>query len=189
MIADSFVVIRDFIRTHLDEDPLALLGGETYSTLTEVAEVYEKEKAECEKRLVTINWRNEWVEEAIKEFHCPECGSGLIDVESTDEPDEKIELFCRDCEKHWSSCEILPVVINDLFASDNIESIHDGGNPVTTTCPICSNDTYHLEDDECLFCGGSVERVCRWCATEIPESELNEDGICAHCQHMLEKDD
>ena len=46
LVADSFVVIRDFLRDVLGGDPLELLGGPTWSTLTAIAEVYEKEKAE-----------------------------------------------------------------------------------------------------------------------------------------------
>ncbi|MCK9384211.1 MAG: hypothetical protein M0Q15_06250 [Nevskia sp.] len=47
LISDSFVIINDFIRKHLNEDPKELLGDAAWAVLIEVNEVYEKEKAEC----------------------------------------------------------------------------------------------------------------------------------------------
>lgn len=47
LISDSFVIINDFIRKHLNEDPKVLLGDEAWTVLIEVNELYEREKAEC----------------------------------------------------------------------------------------------------------------------------------------------
>ena len=44
LISDSFLIINDFIRNHLNEDPKALLGDEAWAVLIEVNEVYERER-------------------------------------------------------------------------------------------------------------------------------------------------
>lgn len=46
---DSFLLVRDFIATELHDDPLELLGEETWQAMLEVAEVYQKEKEESRK--------------------------------------------------------------------------------------------------------------------------------------------
>jgi len=54
LISNSFLVIRDFISRHLDEDPKELLGEEVWNELVKINEVYEAEKKDCINKLETF---------------------------------------------------------------------------------------------------------------------------------------
>lgn len=189
LITDSFVVIRDFIRQQLSQDPLTLLGSSTWNVLTGVAEVYEKEKQECTERIEAIDWRYASLESALVEYRCPECGSGLIDAIANNADRDTAVFTCRSCGKQWSFEELAPLAISDYFAEDNYRSIKDGGDPVIITCPTCVEDTYILDDDVCVLCEGAVERRCQSCSMPIPPEEIDGTGYCSWCAHVLSKDD
>jgi len=58
LIAACFLVIRDFVRDHLGEDPVDLFNEVTWRTLTGVAEVFQKEKAACAAQLTKLTWKH-----------------------------------------------------------------------------------------------------------------------------------
>lgn len=189
LIADSFVVIRDFIRNQLNQDPLTLLGSSAWGTLTNVAEVYEKEKQECTGHLEAVDWKYDCLESALIEYRCPKCGSGLIDVTANGADRETATFTCRSCGEQWSFEDLAPLAISDYFAEENYRSIKDGGDPVTITCPECDEDTYVLDDDVCILCEESTERRCQMCGIKIPPEEIDGGGYCSWCAHMMSKDD
>lgn len=189
LITDSFIVIRDFIRNQLNQDPLTLLGSSAWGVLTNVAEVYKKEKQECTENIEKVNWKHDCLESALIEYRCPKCGSGLIDVTTNGTDRETAAFTCRSCGEQWSFEDLAPLAISDFFAEDNYRSIKDGGDPVTITCPECHEDTYVLEDNECILCEASVDRECKMCSIEIPFEEIDGEGYCSWCAHMLSKDD
>lgn len=188
LLADCFVVIRDFVRSELNADPMTLLGSDTWQALTGVAEVYEREKKECVDRIQLIDWQYDSLLNAIIEYSCSKCGSGLIDVTTTTDR-ESAEFRCRSCGTTWSFEEIAGLAVSDFFASENHLSIKDGGEEVTVMCPNCCTDTYVLEDDACVVCGESMERECQRCGMNIPACELDGSGFCSWCNHMMSKDD
>jgi len=189
LIADSFIVIRDFIRIHLHGDPLNILGAETYNTLTGVAEVYNKEKNDLAERLALLEWLHESACDALVEHHCEKCGSGLIDVIDLAADRESAQFKCMSCGERWDAETLICQAVEDYFGYDNFRSVKDGGEPATTQCPNCCHDTYLLEDDVCLYCGESTERTCTRCGNEIPGCELDGSGLCSWCAHMMSKDD
>lgn len=189
LLADSFVVIRDFLKTQLGEDPLEALGQATWSTLTEVAEVYEKEKKECEANLATVDWTYPQVLAAFKEWRCPKCGSGLIDVDNPGADKWSAKLVCRSCGQTYDFETAAGEAIDDYYTGENHFSIKDGGEPITIECPECSTETYLLDEDHCLICGESATRVCEVCGNTIPFSEIDGSGVCGYCRHQMSKDD
>lgn len=189
LIADSFIIIRDFVRIHLGQDPLILLGSDTWGILTNVAEVYEKEKQECIKHMKAIDWKSWSLENALIEFYCPECGSGLIDVNNKGYDRSDAKFICRSCGMSWTFESMIEQAIGDYFGAQNYSAIKDGGDPATITCPICGKDTYVLEEDICVVCEESIERTCQRCGMDIPACELDGDGYCSWCAHMMSKDD
>lgn len=188
-VADVFVVIRDFLRDELGEDPLTVLGGPSWNTLTTVAAVYEKEKAECVARIDEIGGLHHLLADALKEWQCSNCGSGLIDVCDPGARKFELEFKCRACGKEFDFEDAAEDSIKEYFSAENHLSVKDGGEPVTVECPHCSRDSYHLEEDSCLICEESVERTCQRCSASIPSSELDGSGYCGWCSHMMAKDD
>jgi predicted RNA-binding Zn-ribbon protein involved in translation (DUF1610 family) len=189
LVADSFVLIRDFVRSQLHEDPLALLGAETWNILTSVAEVYDKEKKECENNIDSIDWRFSQLHDALVEWNCPNCGSGLIDVAVTGVDRWEAIFKCRSCGKEHEFEDGAEKAVVESYAGWNYRSIKDGGEPATILCPNCYRETYDLEEDHCLLCEESVERKCQRCWMEIPACEIDGSGYCSFCSHMMSKDD
>lgn len=189
LLADSFIVIRDFLRTELGLEPLAELGADTWSTLTKVAEVYQKERDECLAGLRTVTWLCPEVESAVHDWSCPDCGSGLVDVENPGVAQESVILKCRACGVSLPFDSYGEEIIEGFYAGENHVSVKDGGDPVTIDCPVCNCDSFHLEKNMCLLCGESTELTCSICENSIPASEIDGSGICGYCRHMMDKDD
>lgn len=189
LIADSFLVIRDFVRNHLGQDPLDLFGTETWEALTSVAEVYEIEKKECLKNIDAIDWKYDSLEDALLDFRCTECGSGLIDVSSPSPGADRWEVNfrCRSCGKVWNFETMAEKVIMEYYGGQNYLAFKEGGDPATITCPECGHDTYLLEEDCCVICEVSVERECQRCGMDIPAVEIDGSGYCSWCSHMIAK--
>ena len=189
LIADSFMVIRDFIRKHLAKDPLDLLGATTWNALTNVAEVYQKEKEDCASHIESIDWKYDCLVGALSDFNCPECGSGLIDVAAQNSDRLTAEFKCRSCGETWDFESMTDLAISKYYAGQNFLSEKDGGEPLAITCPECGHETYLLEDNVCVICEISVERKCQRCGMEIPPEEIDGEGYCSWCAHMMAKDD
>ena len=190
LIAESFLVIRDFIRFQLDQDPLNLLGSTTWNALTEVAEVYNKEKQECTGHIKAVDWRYDSLERALREYQCPECGSGLIDIKNPNCFDRDMTVFtCRSCGEEKSFEELAPLAIAAYYDEENYWSIKDGDEPASIICPTCNEETYLLGDDVCVLCEMPAERECQMCGGTIPAPEIDGTGFCGWCAYMISKDD
>jgi hypothetical protein len=188
LITDSFVIIRDFIRNELKQDPRAILGSSAWAVLTEVAEIYEKEKQECQEHLEAVDWEYACLESALIEYRCSKCGSGLIDVTVNGARRETSAFICRSCGKQSSFEELASLAVSDYFAESNYRLGKDGDGPETITCPSCNQDTYVLEENVCILCHVTVERECRGCGTQIHYEELDGGEYCSWCAHMMSKD-
>jgi hypothetical protein len=143
LIADSFIVIRDFIRNHMGEDPLELLGAATWYALTNVAEVYDKEKEECEQNIQAVDWKYPCLQDALMELYCTECGSELIDVilHGTDRWD--VDFKCRSRGKEWDFESGAALAMTKHYADENLSNEREGGEPVTIDCPNCYHGNIH----------------------------------------------
>lgn len=189
LISDCFIVIRDFIRIHLSEDPLTLLGATTWNALIAVNEVHEKENSECEAHIRKINWKYDSLRRALLACTCNKCGSDLIDVVSSNSTPRNSTFTCRSCGEQWEFETIVPLVIDEYFSQANRYFIQEGDDPVTIMCPDCSTETYVLEDGICVLCEQSMERTCHACGDSIPVCELDGSGFCGYCMHKLSKSD
>jgi predicted RNA-binding Zn-ribbon protein involved in translation (DUF1610 family) len=189
IIADSFLLIRDFVRVHLGEDPLDLLGSDTWDVLTGAAEVYDAEKKECISHMESIDWGYTSLTDALIDFRCNECGSGLIDVENNSSERLSATFSCRSCGENWDFEKFAELSINEYFGAENYLSVTDGGDPATIYCPECGLNSYVLEENVCVVCEESAERECQRCYMAIPAEEIDGSGFCSRCSHMMSKDD
>jgi hypothetical protein len=189
LIADSFLLIRDFLRIHLDKDPLDLLGSDTWDVLTSVAEVYDTEKKECIRHMESIDWKYSSLMDALIDYRCDACGSGLVDVECDPVDRWSAKFNCRSCGEKWDFEKLAELSINEYFGAENYLSVKDGGDPATIDCPECGLNTYVLEKNVCVICEVSVETECQKCHMAIPAEEIDGSGFCSWCSHMMSKDD
>ncbi len=78
LVSNAFIVVRNFITTELKEDPLKLLGDQTWQSMLEVSEVYEAERAECRTSLAAMDWRSDTLAGGVIDLTCPSCGGSLL---------------------------------------------------------------------------------------------------------------
>jgi hypothetical protein len=188
LISSTFILVRDFVTVELDEEPLELLGSETWNALLETKEVFEKERKECLERLEQVNWESEALREAVIHCYCTTCGSSLLVPKDASKPYSEIVLKCRSCCEELNFYNYASDALQLHFARENFESFKDGGEPITTKCPFCHEEGYILEEERCALCGESAEHTCSRCGCQIPESELSDGSMCGYCEHMTDKD-
>ena len=164
-IADSFMVIRDILAVHLDQEPSAALGAECWSVLLENHEVIKKEQEECARTLAAIDWASDTLADAVGEFRCPACSSSLVkqvDGENTDKT--MAEFVCAACGEPIDGGRLIEHAIGEHLFTDAYIAMTDGGDPPVTTCPECDHDTFVLHEGKCVYCefdtGGAECAVC-----------------------------
>jgi len=141
------------------------------------------------EHIESVDWKYASLMDAILQFHCTECGSGLVDVSNPSDDRWAVNIKCRSCGKIWDFETIAEPAIGDYFGYENYSSVKDGGEPATIDCPECGLDTYVLEDNVCVVCEASVQRDCKRCGSNIPPEEIDGEGFCSWCAHMMSKGD
>ena len=68
LITDCFIVIHDFIRDQLKRDPLELFQVNIWNSLTEIAEVYNREKQKCVEQIKSIDCESNTLKDALIEY-------------------------------------------------------------------------------------------------------------------------
>jgi len=187
LISDCFIVIRDFIANHLAGDPKDVLGDDAWTMLVDVAEVYEREKADCESTMDSVEWESSTVHEGLKEYDCSNCGSGLINIPNPKTSRYDNEFVCKSCGESWDYESIATEALESIAPSYNYRPVKDGGEPEIVMCPNCSNETYIFSEEICGACGETAEHWCNRCSNKIPASEIFLGGLCSYCQHMLSR--
>lgn len=186
IISKSFLLFRDFVRGELSEDPRELVGEDAWNSMTEISDVYERERKECELAISKFEWTCDALQEAAAGTSCPDCASALIEpLGDSKRPDVR----CRSCGKTSFFEKFAEHAMQDYYSADNHISIKDGGDRVTGICPNCSSDAYHYESGICAVCEESVEQQCMVCSSPIIPDELDDDGLCGYCRHRGMKDD
>lgn len=189
IVADTFVIIRDFIANHLSEDPKTVLGEQSWATLIEVSEVYEKEKTECEEAIERLGYFNDEIMNAFKAYSCNECGSSLIIPINNEGEACESEFVCKSCENKLPYESIVNLAIAEYYGHRVYLSYTDGDDTPTVDCPSCFDGTYLYEEQICSSCGYSAEHTCQRCGSPIIPSELTDSPFCGYCTYMMQKDD
>lgn len=186
LISDSFIIIRDFIVDELGEDPKSLLGDTYWRILVDVNEVYAKEKQECDSTLEKLSYYSNEILHALQDYHCCECGSGLLETEDSDDATEAT-FKCRACgnETHYDA--IVNDAVNDFYADAAYFAHKDGGDTPVIDCPLCGFGAYIFHEGICVSCGGSATHECVRCGSNIPPEEISDGDVCGYCAHMWEK--
>jgi ribosomal protein L37E len=189
LIADSFLLIRNFIQAELAEEPHALLGDQTWQMMLQVAEVYEEEKKHCAIQLNKIDWESEALAEGIMELSCKACGSELLKPKDEKQSYQETVLVCSSCGDSEAYDSFVPRAIDAALGAEAYLSMKDGVESLYVDCPECGLETYIVEENRCAACGESVETTCIRCGSTIPPEELSSSPMCGWCAHMSSKDD
>jgi hypothetical protein len=189
--ADAFVLIHKLIVHHLEEMPLALLGGATWQALLEANEVLEEERKTCAASFTKVEFRSDVLKRALARCLCLSCGSSLImqrDPENTDQ--EEIELLCSACGHVPDKDDVFEAAVIEEMAVENHISIKDTNEAASEGCPECNHETFIVSEGTCALCGFSlVDAKCPICHSSISVHEYNYEanGLCSWCYHVAMK--
>lgn len=189
LISNSFIIIRDFISEQLQQDPKELLGDESWATLVEINEVYEKEKEDCNSSIETLTFFSETILNALLSYSCSQCGSDLIysnqrDIDATD-----ADFVCKSCDAEYTYQDIIQSAIADYFQHEIYDAQKDGiDDYIVTDCPFCGG-IYLYEEKVCAECGDSANHECDLDGEKIAPSELTDGNFCSYHAHIMSKDD
>ncbi len=184
IISKSFLLFRDFVRTELEEDSRKLIGEEAWGAMTDISEVYERERSECLELIQNHDWSCDALREAAEQYSCNSCSSSLIEPE---EAERQCGIKCRSCGE-TEPFEVFSIsAMNNAFNDQH--HVMQGGDIAIVTCPNCGEDSYHIESQMCIICEESVSHECSFCSSNILPEELDDDGLCGWCRHRAMKDD
>ena len=187
LISDSFVVINDFVFTHLEQDPKELLGDEAWCVLIEVNEVYKRERQECEGVLSELEYFSDSVKQAFLKHNCENCGSSLIYPYFPKGNASENGFECRSCGTSYSYEDIARVAVPHYFKGFRHVYSRDSIDQELIDCPGCSLFSYIYSDQICGVCGFSAVHECERCSSPIPPEEISEEVYCGWCTHMKNK--
>ncbi len=188
MLSNSFVIINDFIRKHLNADPKELLGAAAWTVLIEVNEVYEREKAECLASLQSLKYFDDEILTAFEKYSCDKCGSDLIFSPIHGVDATSVDYICKSCEKKLPYEELVAEAILEHYSWDVYLSHTDGAESPLADCPECGGN-YLYERGICVSCGYTSEHICHRCSSRIMPEELSTAPFCGYCAHLLSKND
>ena len=188
ILANSFILIRDFLTLELVEEPLEILGEECWNTLLSVSEVYEKEKAECASSLKKVKWKYSTLKECTKYFRCPECHSSLVRTDESGDYTENTWLMCASCGNEFFLGDIIEFSLEDMFGGEAYIAAKEGIEPPLANCPACTKDTFVYTEGLCVVCEDELMyQECKMCDEPLSLDEQCLEGYCSYCSHKIEK--
>jgi transcription elongation factor Elf1 len=190
LLADCFLLIRNFITNHLNYESIELLDNHAWSVLLNVSEVYSQELQECQKELKLINWRSETLDAVSENIRCGNCQSQLVKPTNPEREPEVLEFHCSSCGEYFLFEDIMTELVTDYYEVDNYRSVKDGGDPPTSDCHECGFDTFVIAEDKCVRCGTSrAYASCAICGASLSTNEQDFNGLCDYHNHMAMKND
>jgi hypothetical protein len=182
LVADAFVLVRDFMLNELEEDPCEILGSETWELMLSAEKLLDHERAVCEKAVKEIKWHLDGFHSAILSLRCVKCGSPLL---MPTESNRETDLTCRTCGHSESSEDFTERAVSQMFAPDSYSDPKEDCNPLYITCPFCCRDSYIVAEKLCATCGESCTHTCLRCENSIPPEELSDGEMCGYCDHQM----
>jgi DNA-directed RNA polymerase subunit M/transcription elongation factor TFIIS len=189
LVASAFLIIRQFSRDELAEEPRTLLGQKTWDAILKVAGVYEAERNECNIALAAVDWNSGVLGSGVKGVRCTECGSDLLKPADGSTSYADTTLECQSCGALQEPDSYIPGAVAEALEVEAYVAATDGGEEPYVDCPECGLATYVIREQRCAHCGESQVHECSLCGNDIPSSELGSAPLCGWCDHMTSKHD
>lgn len=153
LIADTFLLVRDFTTEHLEVAPVDLLGDTTWKALLNIGEVYEKELADCRTQRAKIHWPAEIVRRVVDCVRCGDCGSELTKpLHITQSPGPSFQFVCSSCGAVHPFEGLAESAVEECLGAEAHVSIKDGGESPYDECPDCGRETFIVDEGLCIAC-------------------------------------
>jgi DNA-directed RNA polymerase subunit RPC12/RpoP len=188
VLANSFIIIRDFIVNELEDDPRVLLGEEKWKVLLSVAEVFEKERADCVALLNSVDWQSDSLKAALLEYSCAKCDSSLIAPDNTNVAYSEVAFQCRSCGERILFSDAIEKMLEHFFFGELYLAASEGGEPPLYQCDECMLDSFVVEEHRCVACGAElVYSSCDVCGNQLGPDEQGNRGLCHYHSHLMSK--
>ena len=179
LLAESFIIVRDFLVISLAENPLAILGSQHWNILLSVTNVYEKERTECIELLDKISWVSSPQRKAVLEYRCESCGSSLVIPEDSSCSYADATFLCRSCGHRRPFKEAIDRIVEGYCFADLYLAATQGGDDPLGECPACKQDTFVFEEFCCLGCGYELtHKWCKICQRHLGPDDQHNNGLC-----------
>lgn len=190
VLADAFLVMRDFISSELKLEPMQLLGEKTWHTLLDVATVHGREHGECEQAKSEVDWGSEGIERVAAYLRCSQCSSQLLKPTNPDETMlSAVEFRCSACGALSLFENIAEDATEECFGAECYIAVKDGGYPPVVDCPECGRDTFLLDEELCIVCSATPHhRTCAVCGRGLSIEEQQFDGLCSYHYGLAARD-
>jgi hypothetical protein len=188
VLARSFVLIRDFVVRELHEEPLTLLGSKCWNDLLQVAEVFEREEADCQQAMKAIDWTYQTLRECICCADCPSCGSPLLRPLEEGAYKPALKLVCASCGEGFGARDVIEQCVEEFLGVDAYIAAKEGDEPPYGQCPHCDKLTFIVAENVCLVCEETLDyKQCGRCAETLSLDEQELEGFCSYCRNVMDK--
>ena len=186
LLAGTFEIVRDFATQQLEIEPIELLGADTWDVLLGVADIYEKQLAECRAEQSRIRWPLDVQRAIAAQLRCNACDSELLKPSKIDESyPNGSEYQCTACGRRAQFENLAEAATRHHYFADLYCAMTDGGEPPLVECPECDRDTFILEEGFCSACGSMpIRQRCGVCGEVIHPSECDSSSLCREHQYM-----
>ncbi|MCU4337828.1 MULTISPECIES: hypothetical protein [Acinetobacter] len=190
ILANSFNIINEFVRTYLKLDPIELFDQALWSKLIEIEQVYQAEKQKCISDLESNTYYNFKILELIKQSHCLECGFDVIKPLKNNIDSHQIRYRCLSCLKETDYIELIVSAIEqEVDYQQRRDSMFGySSNEVFCTCPSCWTNAYSIENCFCFSCQYQAKQICDVCESSLTGDEISFGcNLCSSCRYRYEK--
>lgn len=190
ILAHSFNIINEFVRTYLKLDPIELFGQEVWSKLIEIKQVYHAEKQKNIYDLESNKYYNFKILELIKQSNCSECGFDLIKPLKNNADADQIRYRCLSCFRETDYHELIVSAIEQEvdYQQRRDSMFGDSLNEVFCTCPSCWTNAYSIESCFCFSCQYQAKQICDVCESSLTGDEISfQSKFCSSCRNRYEK--
>lgn len=139
-LAQVFLVIRDFMKHEIGEDPARRLSMDGWNTLFNEHDVHLQEELERDDAVDNLGWIDPDFAELVKhEFECPDCGSEIVTVNDMSKviDGEDAQYSCRKCGKNFSYSELCAAISPQCHCSVCGDAIEPDELPIYLETGMC----------------------------------------------------
>jgi hypothetical protein len=183
LIADSFIVMRAFIRDVLFLNPSDILGIDTRQSMLKVTEVYETERSECDQLICRTKWKSVVLKLGVQKMACPTCASGLF--EPNEDHEGNLWLECRSCRANYEPGVWEFWAVMTALASEELDAPKEGRASSYAYCPSCGSRAFVIEENQCAVCRYIRSHHCSECGKDLPPVGQHPSSVCAECSRAL----
>ena len=187
VLADSYVLVRDFLLEHLNANPIDELGEKCWQSLLKASEIFEEEKSICPASMNAVDWKYLKLDQCTDHIRCKSCISSLI---RTDENEFHcdMQVECVACGEQFQMSDIVEAFIDSLPGDEEYDAAREGYQPPYDICAVCSRTTYVYDEEICLAGEEPLEyQECSICSVGLTPDEQALEGLCGSCNHRFSK--